>query len=116
MALPRSSDLKRRTRKSDCALGESERGGDSPLDQRRSSSPQCADFAHCIGEIAESAKLPRQLFAECAKTAQAHFLFRQMIAKSPLPERASTNRVASGSVSVQGGPRNGTAVAQQQIG
>ena len=62
MALPRSSDLKRRTRKSDCALGESERGGDSPLDQRRafvreSSRPQCADFAHCIGEIAESAKL-----------------------------------------------------------
>ena len=56
MALPRSSDLKRRTKKSDCALGESERGGDSPLDQRRSSSPQCADFAHCIGEIAESAK------------------------------------------------------------
>jgi len=62
VALPRSSDLKRRTRKSDCALGESERGGDSPLDQRRafvceSSKPQCADFAHCIGEIAESAKV-----------------------------------------------------------
>jgi hypothetical protein len=56
MVLPRSSDLKRRTRKSDCALGESDRGGDWPLDQRRSSSPQCADFAHCIGEIAESAK------------------------------------------------------------
>ena len=56
MALPRSADLKRRTRKGDCALGESERGGDSPLDQRRSSSPQCADFAHCIGEIAESSK------------------------------------------------------------
>ena len=56
MVLPHSHDLRRRTRKSDCALGESERGGDSPLDQRRSSSPQCADFAHCIGEIAESAK------------------------------------------------------------
>ena len=44
-----------------CA-GESERGGNSPLDQRRafvceSSKPQCADFAHGIGEIAESAKV-----------------------------------------------------------
>src|SRR5208337_1240344 len=40
-------------------------------------------------------QVPRQLLAECAKTAQAHFLFRQMIAKS-LHGRRVHERIASG--------------------
>ena len=98
MVLPHSHDLRRRLKKSDCALGESERGGDSPLDQRRSSSPQCAEvcrFCTLHRRNRRISQVPRQLLAECAKTAQAHFLFRQMIAKS-LRGRRVHDRIASG--------------------
>jgi len=98
MVLPHSHDLRRRMKKSDCALGESERGGDSPLDQRRSSSPQCAAvcrFCTLHRRNRRISQVPRQLLAECAKTAQAHFLFRQMIAKS-LRGRRVHDRIASG--------------------
>ena len=93
MTLPRSPDLKRRTRKSDCALGESERGGDSPLDQRRSSA--VCRFCTLHRRNRRISQVPRQLLAECAKTAQAHFLFRRMIAKS-LRGRHMHDRIASG--------------------
>jgi len=81
VALPRSSDLKRLTKKSDCALASASESRDStsngtwlnnfrvidPTDpQLRQGggilcmghpSADCADFAHCIGEIGESANL-----------------------------------------------------------
>jgi hypothetical protein len=80
MVLPHSHYLRRRTKKGDCALARTSEGRDSAstargeiissssiLRTRNSAGRQdfvygppsadCADFAHCIGEIAESAKL-----------------------------------------------------------
>ena len=89
MVLPHSHDLRRRLKKSDCALGESGQGGNSPLDQRRSSSPAVCRFCTLHRRNRRISQVPRQLLAECAKTAQAHFLFRQMIAKFLCPSDAS---------------------------
>ena len=80
-------------------MGESERRGDSPLDQRRSSSSAVCRFCTLHRRNRRISQVPRQLLAECAKTAQAHFLFRQMIAKS-LRGRRVHNRIASWSVGV----------------
>ena len=62
MVLSHSHDLRRRMKKGDCDLARASEEATRPSTNGgrafvcESSRPQCADFAHCIGEIAESAK------------------------------------------------------------
>src|SRR5208282_3340122 len=88
VALPRSSDLKRRTRKSDCALGESERGGYSSLDQRR---PPVRSVPILHTASAKSPNQPRYSagFRKVCRNCTGTLLFRQMIAKFLCPSDAS---------------------------
>ena len=62
MVLRHSHDLRRRMKKGDCALARASEEATRPSTNGGRSyvsrpSRQCADFAHFIGEIAESAKV-----------------------------------------------------------
>jgi len=72
---------------------------------------KCADFAHGIGEIAESAKLCGR-FSPSAQELRMHtLLLRRMIAKT-LCARAGPQPHHVWLVSVQGGSSSGIAIAQ----
>jgi len=93
MVLPHSHDLRRRMKKGDCELARASEEATRPSTNggRSCVSLQAAVCRFCTlhRRNRRISQVPRQLLAECAESAQAHFLFRQMIAKFLCPSDAS---------------------------